>query len=226
MPWAEFHQPETTGITIPRLFGLGIMVILFRRIPACLIMYRTMTDVVANWKEALFFGHFGPIGVGAIFYVEHTRLHLMPERDAADAGERALLDAIAPVVYWLVLFSIVVHGLSVPGLSLTYKFLGTKRIVDDAISVRRKSVHVPRPANAVEGDSEYFIAFNRFSRPIFPADVPRPVSVAVSVSGAATMGKKEVDEGDEYSESEAELEKREHVVPPGVQWKDQRHTWV
>ena len=39
MPWAEFHQPETTSITIPRLFGLSVMVILFRRIPACLIMY-------------------------------------------------------------------------------------------------------------------------------------------------------------------------------------------
>ncbi|KXJ94945.1 Sodium/hydrogen exchanger family-domain-containing protein [Microdochium bolleyi] len=174
MPWREFHQPETTGITLPRLFGLGIMVLVFRRIPAILLTYRTMKTTVTSWKEALFFGYFGPIGVGAIFYVEHTRLHLMPKMDAADEGERVLLQAIGPVIYWLVLFSIVVHGLSVPALSIFYRYWGQERILDDAVSVRRKSLHAPRPANAVEGpDADTFIAFNRFSRPAdFQLDLP------------------------------------------------------
>ncbi|KAJ1332076.1 sodium/hydrogen antiporter [Microdochium nivale] len=174
MPWSEFHQPETTGITLPRLFGLGFLVLLFRRIPAILLTYRTMKTTVTSWREALFFGYFGPIGVGAIFYVEHTRLHLMPSMAEADEGERALLQAIGPVIYWLVLFSIVVHGLSVPALSVFYAYWGQQRITDDAVSVRRKSLHVPRPANAVEGpDEEHYIAFNRFSRPAdFQTDLP------------------------------------------------------
>ncbi|KXJ84688.1 Sodium/hydrogen exchanger family-domain-containing protein [Microdochium bolleyi] len=172
MPWSEFHQPETTGITIPRLIGLGFMIIFLRRIPAIFMTYKAMKQTVTNWKEALFFGYFGPIGAGAIFYVEHTRLHLMPTMEHADEGERALLQAIAPVVYWIVFFSIVVHGLSVPVLSIIYKYAGVKPITEDAIPIRRKSVHAAPPANAVEGDDEYFIAYNRFSRPVFEGDLP------------------------------------------------------
>ena len=62
IPWEEFHQPEVTGITIGRLFGLGILVLLFRRIPAVFMTYKAMPKVLKNWKEALFMGYFGPIG--------------------------------------------------------------------------------------------------------------------------------------------------------------------
>jgi NhaP-type Na+/H+ or K+/H+ antiporter len=53
LPWAQFHQPNTTGITYPRLIGLGILVLLFRRIPALLVTYKNMPSVVKNWKEAI-----------------------------------------------------------------------------------------------------------------------------------------------------------------------------
>ncbi|KAH7311573.1 Sodium/hydrogen exchanger family-domain-containing protein [Stachybotrys elegans] len=169
MPWSDFHQPETTGITIPRLIALGFLVLFIRRIPPIMLLYRTMHSTVTNWKEALFFGYFGPIGVGAIFYVEHTKLHLMPKLEDADEGEQALLRAIGPVIYWLVLFSIIMHGLSVPLLSVTYKYFGIKPIQEDAVSIRPRSVHSAAPANSVRGDGETYIAYNRFSRPIFPA---------------------------------------------------------
>ncbi|KAH7030590.1 Sodium/hydrogen exchanger family-domain-containing protein [Microdochium trichocladiopsis] len=245
MPWAEFHQPETTGITLPRLLGLGIMVLIFRRIPAIMLTYRTMKSTVTDWKQVFFFGYFGPIGVGAIFYVEHTRLHLMPSLNEADEGERVLLNAIAPVIYWLVLFSIVVHGLSVPALSLFYKYFGAKRITDDAVSVRRKSIHAPRPANAVEGDSEYFIAFNRFSRPVFPVDLPmsRAVTREKEENGSDTSSEsveeqwKEDQRGATMAGSQLGVPMSRAVTKEsarsarspgveGIQWKDQRNTWV
>ena len=62
IPWEKFNQPELTGITYGRLFGLGILVLLFRRIPAILITYKAMPNVCKSWKEALFMGYFGPIG--------------------------------------------------------------------------------------------------------------------------------------------------------------------
>jgi NhaP-type Na+/H+ or K+/H+ antiporter len=92
LPWAEFHQPDATGITYPRLIGLGILVLLFRRIPALLITYKAMPLVVKNWKEAVFMGYFGPIGVGAVYYLEHTRL--LFSQDNPD--EKALVDALCP----------------------------------------------------------------------------------------------------------------------------------
>lgn len=95
IPWESFNQPDTTGITYPRLFGLGLLVLVFRRVPALLLTYKMMPNVVKDWKEAIFMGYFGPIGVGAVYYLQHTRL-LFPKEDSASAGERALLDAICP----------------------------------------------------------------------------------------------------------------------------------
>ncbi|KAI8956678.1 Cation/H+ exchanger [Daldinia sp. FL1419] len=165
IPWEEFHQPTTTGITYPRLFALGVLVLLFRRIPALLLTYKTMPTVVKNWREALFMGYFGPIGVGAVYYLQHTRL-LFPIEKAASARERELLDAISPVVYFLVLFSIVVHGLSIPILSAIYKYTNVRPITEDAVEIRRRSIYMPTPVNAFAGDKDTFIVYNRFFRPL------------------------------------------------------------
>lgn len=164
LPWDEFHDPDGTGVTIPRLIGLGFMVLAFRRIPAILLVYKFIPKVCHDIKEALFMGYFGPIGVGAVFYREHMR-HLFPHDDAADQEEKDLLDLAGPVVYWLVFFSIVVHGLSIPALNLIYQWRGVEPIQDDAVSIRRKSFTMATPTNAITADEDNFIAFNRFSRP-------------------------------------------------------------
>lgn len=62
MPWDQLHTPESTGISVPRLVILGLLILLFRRIPAVMMGYRFMPRVCSNWKEALFMGYFGPIG--------------------------------------------------------------------------------------------------------------------------------------------------------------------
>ncbi|KAI1634219.1 Sodium/hydrogen exchanger family-domain-containing protein [Biscogniauxia mediterranea] len=165
LPWDQFHQPETTGITYPRLIGLGVLVLLFRRIPALLITYKAMPAVVKNWKEAIFMGYFGPIGVGAVYYLQHTRL-LFPKLEDASPSERQLLEALSPVVYFLVLFSIVVHGLSIPLLSALYQRRGVEPITEDAVQICRRSIYAPPPANGFTGDRDTFIAFNRFFRPL------------------------------------------------------------
>ncbi|KEY63815.1 hypothetical protein S7711_09717 [Stachybotrys chartarum IBT 7711] len=172
MPWDQFNTPETTGLTWGRLIGLGFLILVFRRIPSIFIAYKFMPKVVKDWKEALFMGYFGPIGAGAVFYVEHTR-HLFPELGEGDEEETNLVRAMIPVVYFLVLFSIVVHGLSIPALNLAYAYFDVQPITDDAVEVRRKSIHIATPANAMLGDNDTFVAYNRFSRPVFNvADLP------------------------------------------------------
>lgn len=76
MPWNQFHLPHVTGITMSRLIALGILVVLFRRIPAVLMGYRFMPKVCSNWKEALFMGYFGPIGELTISHSHRTSLTL------------------------------------------------------------------------------------------------------------------------------------------------------
>ncbi|KAI1135477.1 Na(+)/H(+) antiporter 1 [Hypoxylon sp. FL0543] len=194
IPWQEFSQPDTTGITYARLFGLSVLVLLFRRIPALLLTYKMMPAVVKNWKEAIFMGYFGPIGVGAVYYLQHTRL-LFPKEQVASARERELLDAICPVVYFLVLFSILVHGLSIPILSAIYKLYNVRTITEDAVEIRRRSIYVATPPNAFKGDRDTFIVYNRFFRPLagiasLPISRPRTRSDNVSVSTEDEVEKK------------------------------------
>ncbi|KAI1080201.1 Sodium/hydrogen exchanger family protein [Whalleya microplaca] len=172
IPWEEFNQPELTGITPPRLIGLGLLVLVFRRIPAILLGYKFVGKVVTNYKEALFMGWFGPIGIGAVFYVEHARVQLLPPLGEGDPGETDLTRAIGTVTYFLVFFSIVVHGLSIPVLNIIYHYAGVPTIKEDAIRMKRKTVYSALPANAVNTDSDTVIAYNRFSRPVVnPADL-------------------------------------------------------
>jgi NhaP-type Na+/H+ or K+/H+ antiporter len=166
MPWDQFNSPETTGLTPARLFNLGLLVLVLRRIPALLMTYKLLPNTVKNYKEAIFMGYFGPIGVGAVFYVEHTK-HLFPKLGEGDEEETNLVRAMVPVVYFLVLFSIVWHGLSIPALNIIYKVMKIKPITDDATEIKRRSLMAAPPHNAVVGDDQTFIAFNRFSRPVF-----------------------------------------------------------
>ncbi|KAH6618489.1 Sodium/hydrogen exchanger family-domain-containing protein [Boeremia exigua] len=148
LPWSEFNS-EITGITYGRLLALGLLVLLLRRIPAMMVMYRLMPNTVKTWQEALFMGYFGPIGIGAVFYVEHAR-HLYPKLDAAETHEEEdLLRAMGPVVYFLVLFSIVVHGLSIPALEIIYRWRKIEPIIELDPSVeRRRSVSEALPPNS------------------------------------------------------------------------------
>jgi len=165
MPFSDFHQPDTTGLTIPRLLGLGFLVLIFRRIPAILMTYKIMPSCVKDWKEALFMGYFGPIGIGAVFYIEHTR-HLFPEQgEASDAEVNDMTAVMRPVVYWLVLFSIVVHGLSIPGLNFIYKMMNVPAIQDESpVEVQLLSSNTALPKNSKANPNRKSVMVNnRFS---------------------------------------------------------------
>ncbi|KAL4895231.1 Sodium/hydrogen exchanger family-domain-containing protein [Aspergillus ambiguus] len=164
VPWGLFHTPELNGITIARLFGLAFLVLGVRRIPAILMGYRFMPNVCGTWREALFMGYFGPIGIGAIAYVEYTR-RLFPDVGTSDAEIDELMLAIVPVVYWLVFFSIVVHGLSVPLLNGLYRAFNVPRVCDHPVEVLLLSEHEPAPNNStVDRQRHSVIVNNRFSR--------------------------------------------------------------
>ncbi|KAJ9210101.1 hypothetical protein DTO166G4_8291 [Paecilomyces variotii] len=164
MPWDTFQMPEVTGITVARLFGLGLFVLVFRRIPAILMTYRFMSKVCNNWREAMFLGYFGPIGLGAISYAEYTS-GLFPEPGESDREINNLTSAIVPVVYWLVFFSIIVHGLSVPVLSFIYRVFHVKPISDIPVEIVILSENEPLPNNSeLKLEQHFAIVHNRFSR--------------------------------------------------------------
>jgi NhaP-type Na+/H+ or K+/H+ antiporter len=57
LPFASFDNPSL-GITPWRLVVLFLAILVFRRVPAILALYRWIPEI-KTWREALFSGHFG-----------------------------------------------------------------------------------------------------------------------------------------------------------------------
>lgn len=69
------------------------------------------------------------------------------------------------VVYWLVFFSIVVHGLSIPLLNVIYKWLRVPVVHDHPVEILLLSENEPVPNNSVVDQRTHHVTVNnRFSR--------------------------------------------------------------
>lgn len=118
IPW-ETYNSTTLGLPAWRLVVIGIFFVLFRRIPFLLLLKPIIPDV-ATWGEALFAGHFGPVGVASVFASLLAKAELetestQPPRDppAPGSAHRGLAVRIWPIATFLVVTSIVVHGSSI-----------------------------------------------------------------------------------------------------------------
>ena len=80
-------------------FIVALLVIVFKRLPV-LLLYKIIPDI-KNFKQALFVGWFGPIGVSGLFYC----LVLLENYNSVVAY---------PLVTLIIFCSVFVHGLSVP----------------------------------------------------------------------------------------------------------------
>ncbi|KAJ2696492.1 hypothetical protein FB645_006181 [Coemansia sp. IMI 203386] len=96
-------------LTTTRLITSSALIILFRRLPATLAVAR-MTPALETFREAVFAGWFGPIGVGAVFYAMVAQKEL--EESAFDGLQAK--ECLLPIVYSLVVSSVIVHGITIP----------------------------------------------------------------------------------------------------------------
>ncbi|KAK9316694.1 Sodium/hydrogen exchanger family-domain-containing protein [Lipomyces starkeyi] len=118
VPWNLYNAPQL-GISPWKLSILAILIILFRRIPVMLMIKPIVPDI-RTWREALFCGHFGPIGVGAIFItilaraeLEHGEPTPLAQLPSEGSENYTVVAVMWPVVTFLVIASIIVHGSSI-----------------------------------------------------------------------------------------------------------------
>lgn len=126
IPWPDFNN-AALGLNCWRLIILAIVIIFLRRMPAVMAFQRFTPDI-KSWREALFCGHFGPIGVGAIFAVILAKKELegyytteetpLVELPSNNFPHYQLLQTLWPIVCFIILTSIIVHGSSVAVLTL------------------------------------------------------------------------------------------------------------
>ena len=135
MPFNKFHNNMGggegsigMGVQVWRLVVLAILVLLLKRLPIMMAMYRWIPDV-KTWREAVFSGHFGPMGIGAIFistlaneYLSDYLARNPSTTSSSDHHQRHQIEVVRvmvqPLVAFMVLCSIIIHGLSIPGFSL------------------------------------------------------------------------------------------------------------
>lgn len=117
--WLSFDAFNIPDLDIIpwRLAVLTCGILFLRRIPAILALYRWIPEIT-SWREALFCGHFGPMGVGAIF-ISTLAVHQLPSPSNPPQTQQDILTlSIHPIVSFVVLSSIIVHGLSIPFFNL------------------------------------------------------------------------------------------------------------
>lgn len=137
-PWHHFVSNHHL-VPIYRLAPLGLLVLLFRRLPMVLLYHKLgVIHQIEDIRHALFVGFFGPIGVSAIFYLYISRefLREITVDDVPRNDGQILAEIIDVVVWFLVICSIVVHGLSVPLGKLGFYL---PRTIGTAISTERVS---------------------------------------------------------------------------------------
>lgn len=119
IPWEQFND-AALGLSAWRLVVIALFVIFFRRIPIMMALKPLIPDI-KTWREALFAGHFGPIGVGAIFVAMMARGELEHEEPVplgdvpteTTLPHYTLFTLVWPIVTFLVISSIIVHGSSI-----------------------------------------------------------------------------------------------------------------
>ncbi|OTA96728.1 hypothetical protein M434DRAFT_67038 [Hypoxylon sp. CO27-5] len=147
-PW---HSFVSNGVMpIYRLIPLGILILLFRRLPFILIFYKKIPQI-DGLRQAIFMGFFGPIGCSAIFYLYVTLEFVAtlnsneetPRWDVAHLQEEVLV-----LVWFMVICSVVVHGLSIPlgkfGFYLPRTISRTLSSPEDLISFQMNGRVIPR----------------------------------------------------------------------------------
>ena len=64
MPFNSFSD-KTLSLSVGRLICVAVLVLLLRRLPIMLGLFKWIPDI-KSLREALFSGHFGPIGIGEL----------------------------------------------------------------------------------------------------------------------------------------------------------------
>jgi NhaP-type Na+/H+ or K+/H+ antiporter len=106
MPFDTWNS-HALGLEIWRLILAAIAILALRRLPALILLHKLIPDV-KTFREALFVGHFGPMGVGAIFIGTLAQQRLPTPNSPPETGLDYLSYSIQPVVYFVVLSSILV----------------------------------------------------------------------------------------------------------------------
>ena len=114
LPWNQFKKLGIWRLTIG-----ASLILAFRRLPSVWFF-----GPLKSKRERAFAGWFGPIGVGAIFYAISSTNELLAHKDGEDHH-------FIPLTCFIVMSSVLAHGITVPLFHLTM----TRQLTLDLIRI-------------------------------------------------------------------------------------------
>ncbi|KAF8627673.1 hypothetical protein AX15_004310 [Amanita polypyramis BW_CC] len=219
MPFSKFSDATLT-LSVWRLIVVAILVLLLKRLPVVVLLYRWIPDV-KTFREAVFSGHFGPIGIGAVF-ISTLASQIIRDTHVEKAQShhtQILADTIQPIVAFMVLCSIVIHGLSIPSFSLGKRVHSVSRTWSRHASGpdwTNQARLVERGADIVINRDSTMEEGNLPSDEKFAASPKRPSTG----SSATTLKKLPIDE---ISLAKEELEQVAQDGTEKVEWQEPHH---
>ncbi|GAW25182.1 putative sodium hydrogen exchanger family protein [Rosellinia necatrix] len=150
-PWQSFVANDV--VPIHRLIPLGVLILLLRRPPFILGLHKKIPQL-EGVRQATFMGFFGPIGCSAVFYlyitVDFVRSLNPQGGDAPRDDVEHLEEAVRVIVWFMVIASVVVHGLSIPLGKLGFRLPRTiSRTISTPRSTERSSFQTNNGTNDV-----------------------------------------------------------------------------
>lgn len=121
IPFNQFNGANFSVHDFPiwKLIILGVVVLALRRVPVVVALRKFMPDV-SGFKQSLFVGHFGAVGVGAIYscilareFLGDQLTNLSDETSSEYKHYEMLGQVIWPIITYIVFISVVVHGCSI-----------------------------------------------------------------------------------------------------------------
>jgi sodium/hydrogen antiporter len=144
-PWEKFFSQAV--IPSHRLILLGILVLLFRRLPIIIAVRRQLPQI-RHFRHALIMGFFGPIGISAIFYLYVTLDFL--QRIQSEDSSRTDCSSLAEVTLIAVWFLVVSSVVSKPYIIAVLAALITNQVVHGlAIPLGNLALLSPRVFNSI-----------------------------------------------------------------------------
>ncbi|KAL8989594.1 MAG: hypothetical protein Q9169_008327 [Polycauliona sp. 2 TL-2023] len=148
--WDDGYRTETETDsfqeTLDMFINIGIFIwfgAVCPRLPAIWMMSKKIKQC-HNLTHTLFMGYFGPIGVGAAFYLHVAMefLHLVQVDGHVREDAEDLKEVLHIVVWFIIMSSILIHGLSVPTGKLAFSISrNVERAIDAHSSSSGKSYH-------------------------------------------------------------------------------------
>ena len=226
IPFGEYHLNVQNGmdgmgaVQVWRLVVLAMLVLLLRRLPIMMAMYRWIPDV-KTWREAVFSGHFGPMGIGAIFISTLANQYLVDymANNPSTTQQHQLemvTQMIQPIVAFMVICSITIHGLSIPGFSLGRRVHSVSRTWSrrDTTGSRVGAPDWTNQARLVTRAEDIVI-----NRDLERGDDERGGERTTGTTSMSTLNNGQKD--DDGSKSDAINQEQRDPIPPSTQDQDQ-----